>query len=389
MRKEILWLVFILYAAVSAFPQKPDHFGPFRVVCLNPSTPVKDQYKTNTCWSFSVVSFLESELLRKLKDTFDLSEMYFVRNVYEKKAEKYFRMHGTISLSGGGVLNDVMDAVPAVGVVPEQAYPAGRTGGSLQDHTLLDKTVKSFMETLVNDQVAFTDTAWKGRFSALLDDWLGEVPDHFSWKGHYFTPLAFRDSLGIEPSHYIVLTSFLHHPWYSEFPVEVPDNWNWASAWNVPLDELEQTVRHALSYGYTIAWAADISEPGFDWKNGMAYLSGEPVPAYAGQSAGAQDESCDKISLPSQEPFVNQLFRQKEFDRYATTDDHAMHIIGMAEDSTGRVWYIAKNSWGTRGTKFNGYLLVSGPYFRAKTISILMPKEAMLDELKRKLHLTK
>jgi len=385
MKKKILWSLFILTVAYNAFPQQLLHVEPFRIVCLNPSTQVKNQYKTNTCWSFSVISFLESELLRKSQDTFDLSEMYFVRNIYEKKAEKYFRMHGTISLSGGGVLNDVMDAIPAFGIVPEQVYPALRTGGPLQDHTLLDKTIKSFMEKIVTGQNAFTDTVWKTRFSALLDEWLGEIPDHFYWKGHLYTPFGFRDSLGIEPSRYIVLTSFLHHPWYSEFPVEVPDNWNWATAWNIPLDDLEQAVRTALSKGYTVAWAADISEPGFDWKNGIAYLSGEPVQASETQSASAQEEFTRNVPVPTKEPLVNQLFRQKEFDRYATTDDHAMHIIGMAEDSTGRIWYMAKNSWGTQGTKFNGYLFVSVPYFRAKTLTVLMAREALPDELQRKL----
>ena len=272
MRKKILWFTLLLHAVFNAFPQQPDHFGPFRVVCLNPSTPIKNQNKTNTCWSFSVVSFLESEILRKLQDTFDLSEMYIVRKVYEKKAEKYFRMHGTISLSGGGVLNDVIDAILAFGVVPEQVYPANNTGGALQDHSLLDKTIKSFMEKVVNGQAAFIDTLWKNKFIALLDEWLGEVPDHFFWKGQLVTPLTFKDSLKIDPSCYIALTSFQHHPWYSEFSIEVPDNWNWAKVWNVPLDELEQVVRYALVKGYTVAWAADISEPGFDWKNGMAYL---------------------------------------------------------------------------------------------------------------------
>lgn len=386
MRKEFLLCLFVLHAAINTFPQQP-HFEPFRVVCLNPSTTVKDQNKTNTCWSFSVVSFLESELLRKFRDTFDLSEMYFVRTVYEKKAEKYFRMHGTINLTGGGVLNDVMDAIAAFGVVPEQVYPASKTGGSLQDHTLLDKTIRNFMEKVVTDQVAFIDTLWKSKFSALLDDWLGEVPDHFYWKGHIYNPFTFRDSLGIQPSNYIVLTSFLHHPWYSEFPVEVPDNWNWAKAWNVPLDELEQQVRYALSNGYTVAWAADISEPGFDWKNGMAYLSRDSVSVSLSQISSAQGEYLFKTIVPSQEPIVTQSFRQMQFDWYATTDDHAMHIVGMAEDTTGRLWYIVKNSWGNRGTRFNGYILISGAYFRAKTISVLMPREAMLNELQRKLNL--
>ncbi|NMB73304.1 MAG: aminopeptidase, partial [Bacteroidales bacterium] len=163
MKKKILWSLFILTAAYNAFPQQLLHVEPFRIVCLNPSTQVKNQFKTNTCWSFSVISFLESELLRKSQDTFDLSEMYFVRNIYEKKAEKYSRMHGTISLSGGGVLNDVMDAIPAFGIVPEQVYPALRTGGTLQDHTFLDKTIKSFMEKIVTGQNAFTDTAWRTR----------------------------------------------------------------------------------------------------------------------------------------------------------------------------------------------------------------------------------
>lgn len=387
MKIGVIWLLLFLWSFVHLFAQNDTAFFPFRITKFNPVTQVKNQYKTSTCWSFSVASFLESEILRKVHDTIDLSEMYFVRKVYEAKAEKYVRMQGTISLSGGGVLNDVIDILPLCGFLPEQVYPASGTGGPWQDHSLMDKTVKKFLERIINAPGPIRDTLWQIRFQRLLDSFLGEVPAMFQWNGQMYSAQSFRESLGIDQSDYVVLTSFLHHPWYAAFSVEVPDNWNWAKAWNIPLDELEQTVHDAVMNGYTVAWASDISEPGFLWKEGLATLAGDTALHLPNSGSGSRKDNGDEFSMVyKDEPLVSQVFRQQEFDRHKTTDDHAMHIIGIAVDTAGKNWFVVKNSWGSYGTRFKGYLMVSRQYFRAKTLTVLLPVEALPENLKRKLN---
>lgn len=376
----ILFISLSYYLGAQNIPN-PD---PFTILKLNPCTPVKNQYKTNTCWCFSVLAMFESELLQKTGDTLNLSEMYIVRKVYEQKAIKFVRMHGTISLTGGGALNDAPDIWPVSGIVPEPVYHADKTGGDLQDHTQLDQSVKEWLTARIggNPDDRISDH-WLAAFDSLLDQALGPVPEHFIWKGREWTPSSFADSLGIHPFDYWLMTSFSHHPWYTRFAVEVPDNWNWGQAWNIPMQELKEVITSSLLNGYTVAWAGDISEPGFDWKNGVAKLQQDAVDTAEKQIYELKNIHNGHTALG--EPIVTQALRQQWFDDYATTDDHAMLLIGLAKDTAGRTYYIAKNSWGTQHTRYGGFLFIAEPYLLGKTLTFLVNRNSIPLEIKKKI----
>ena len=108
-------------------------------------TPVKDQSRSGTCWSFSGLAFLESEMLRQGKPEVDLSEMFIVRMTYLEKAEKYVRMHGTGNFSAGGATHDVMNIIKKYGIVPEEAYP----GLNYANHKLRQHGKKDLTEFLM------------------------------------------------------------------------------------------------------------------------------------------------------------------------------------------------------------------------------------------------
>jgi len=318
-----------------------------------PVTPVKNQGRTGACWAFGTVSLLESELLRTDSDRMiGLSEMWFVRQAYQEKAEQYVRTRGRRDFAQGGELQDVLQLVRRYGAVPRTVYPGNIVDGAY-DHTALARAVHRWAVRTVRCK-RYKNPDWRQELERLLDDYLGPVPERFEANGEWFTPRSYADSLGIHPERYVALTSFMHHPYYAPFVLEVPDNWMGAFAVNVPLDELVEAVNGALSKGYTVAWDADISEPGFRWRLGMA-----------GMPKGTD---CSAMS------------RQLAFDTQTTTDDHIMHIVGIARRGDGRLCYRVKNSWGTDNAK-DGYIYVTENYLKMKTICVLMSRDALSPEL--------
>jgi bleomycin hydrolase len=339
-----------------------------KVVREIPVTPVKDQHRTGTCWSFATVSFLESELLRTGKGEFDLSEMYFVREAYIMKADKYVRMQGKNNFANGGLAMDVMNVWKLKGMVPQEAY-TGQTGkDSLPVHNEMDAVLKGYMDQVIRNPNRELSQVWKNGFEGILDAYLGPSPAIFTHRGASFTPRSFADGLGLDPDDYVVLGSFTHHPFYRSIILEIPDNWNWSPIWNVPLEEMMATLDHALENGYTVCWDADVSEKGFDWDKGISL-----VPAVD--------------SVPRIEKVITQESRQEGFDNYHTTDDHLMHITGIAKDQDDRRFYMVKNSWGTDAHIYKGFMYASVPYLQAKTIFIMVHREAVPSSLKSRLGL--
>ena len=253
----------------------------FKVVKENPITPVKNQYSTGTCWSFAGVGMMESDLLRTGKGEFDLSEMYIVRKNYEDKAIKYARLHGHLNFAAGGSFADVIETIDEYGIMPEDAYMGLEYGALTHDHGELDKVLKGYMDGIIGARSV--TPVWFDGFSAILDTYLGKVPEKFIYDGNEYTPHTFREYLGLNQRDYISLTSFTHHPFYNDFPIEVPDNWRWATSYNLPMGELMEVMEHAIMEGYTIAWAADVSEPGFS-RSGIAIIPDETAPEYAGSA---------------------------------------------------------------------------------------------------------
>ncbi len=325
-------------------------------------TSVKSQDRTGTCWSFATTSFLESELLRMGKGTYDLSEMFAVRTIYKDKARNYILRQGKANFSEGSLAHDVLRAFAMGGAVPQEVYSGLLPGEERYDHSELVAVLKGMLDGVLKGE--HPGNRWQEAFQAVLDVYMGEVPETFTYRGKKYTARSFAEELGLNPDDYISLTSFTHHPYYSRFVLEIPDNYSNGSYYNLPLDELVETVDRALELGYTVAWDGDVSEKGFSARNGLAVLPQNPMRS-------------DLFQNPGPELEVTPESRQEAFMRFFTTDDHLMHIIGLAHDQNGKKYYIVKNSWGAVGP-YQGTIYMSEAYFRMKTIAVTMHKNAVI-----------
>jgi len=339
-------------------------------------TPVKNQSATNTCWCFSGISMLESELLRMGKNPYDLSEMYIVRHTYEKKAQMYARMHGSSTFAGGGEYGDLLNGCREVGLVPDIAYPGLNYGETKHNHTEMDASLKGFMDAVIKSPKL--TTAWFGGVNGILDAYLGKIPDSFNYEGKTYTPVSFMKELGINPDDYVLITSFSHHPFYKPFVLEIPDNWAAGFFHNLPLDEFIQVIDNSVMNGYSVGWASDMSDKGFSMKQGVALIPEK------NWNEMKEDEAVKVFNGPYPEKIITQEIRQKEFDNYSTTDDHGMHIIGLATDQAGNTFYKVKNSWGITG-KYDGFIFVSRAYVMLRTTNIMVNKNAIPAAIAKKM----
>lgn len=363
----------------------------FEIIKQLPITPIKNQSNTGTCWSFSGLGFFESELLRQGKDTVNISEMFVVHHSYQDKADKYARMNGTINFEQGGSFYDVLYACKTYGIVPESAMNGLNYGEKKHKHPEMTHMLKKMMEVVVENPNKTLSTSWKKAIVGVLDAYLGEIPEEFEYNGKKYTPLTFAKSLGLNMDDYVSITSFTHHPFYSKFAIEIPDNWRWAESWNVPLEDFERIMNNAIDKGYTFAWGADVSEKGFT-RNGMAVnpevnldkLPGSDQAKWTGVSEKEMLDNIYKLNGPQQEIKVTQELRQKDFDNYNTTDDHGMIIFGSAKDQKGNKYFMVKNSWGTEN-KYKGIWYASESFVLHKTINILIHKDAIPADILKKL----
>lgn len=339
-------------------------------------TPVKNQSSTSTCWCFSGISLFESELMRIGKKEYDLSEMYIVRHTYEKKADMYTRMHKNSNFAGGGEYGDLLNGCREVGLLPDIVYPGLNYGETKHNHNEMDAALKGYMDGVLKSSKL--TTAWFAGLNGILDAYLGKIPVTFIYEGKSYTPVNFMKELGLNPDDYILLTSFTHHPFYEQFVLELPDNWANGLFYNLPLDEFMQVIDNALNNGYSVAWASDMSDKGFSMKEGVAIV---PEKKWTDMT---DDESAKAFSGPYPEMVITQDIRQKEFDNYSTTDDHGMHIIGLATDQAGNTFYKVKNSWGITG-KYDGFIYVSKPFVMLRTTNIMVNKNAIPPAIAKKL----
>jgi len=367
----------------------------FTMVTSVPATSVKDQHRSGTCWSYAAVSFLEAELLRTDQGELDLSEMFFVRKAYEMKAEKYVRMHGEINFGPGGLAMDVMRIWKDYGAMPNEAYDGVTTKNSLPVHGEMDGVLKAYMDAVIKNRNRELSTAWKVGYMGVLDAYLGAVPTDFTYEGEYFTPESFGKASVLSPDDYVSIGSFTHQPFYGKFLLEIPDNWLWSDIYNVPLDEMMALLDNALEKGYSVCWDADVGERSYDWKKGVALMPSTEIEDLDGLERARWDELSESeqqamfydFSTPKKERTITQENRQEMFDNYRTTDDHLMHITGIAKDQAGNKFYKVKNSWGTGNHIYKGYHYVSEAYMRAKTIFFMVHKEAVPDATAGKLNL--
>lgn len=373
----------------------PDSTGfTFTDVIINPTTPVKDQNKSGTCWAFSGTSILEDEVMRHGGPESDLAEMFTVRHAYIDKAKKYIRTQGKINFAQGGGFPDVVYVLRNYGAMPEAAYPGLNYGEKKHSHYEMAEALKAYLDAILNNGNKRLSTAWLRGYTAILDAYLGELPETFVFEGKTYTPQSYAKSLGLDADDFMFMTSYTHHPFYEPFALEIPDNWLWAESMNVPLADLKQTVDEALKAGYTIGWAADVSEGGFQWRNGFALLpeekdeadmEGTELSRWVQLSDKDREKSQFDIKGPVKEKEVTQDSRQEGFDRWETTDDHGMTIIGTATDQEGNKYYKVKNSWDTNQL-YGGYIYVSEPFFLDKTISIMVNRKAVPSSVSKKFH---
>lgn len=376
----------------------PDSTGfKFTDIKVIKTTPVKDQNKSGTCWCFSGNSFFEDEVLRKSGKEIDLSEMFVVRQCYLDKADRFVRLYGETNFAAGGSIIDVPHVWETLGAMPEEAYSGLGYGEDKHVHAELQSVLEAYLRGVVSKPNKRLSTSWRKGFEAILDAYLGPVPENFTVDGKTYTPRSYAESLGLNTGDYVAVTSFSHHPFYTQFPLEVPDNWLWAQYHNVPLNELKAIVDNSIDKGYSVVWAADVSEGGFKWRKGYAVMpkektakdmEGSELSRWVQLSDKDRQEAMYDIKGPVPEIEVTQQVRQDMFDRQETTDDHGMVIVGKAVDQEGNKYYKVKNSWDTNQL-YDGYFYVSEPYFLAKTVSILVNRDAIPSAIAGKLPLKK
>lgn len=346
----------------------------FSIVKELPVTSVKNQNRTSTCWSFSTISFLESELLRTGKGPADLSEMFIVSKSYFDKADKFVRTNGKINFAPGSSFADALYVWENYGIIPDSVMPGLEYGEELHVHNELDAALEGYIKAIEQNPNGKLSTAWRKGVQGILNAYLGNVPEKFSVNGKEYTPKTYAQELGINPKDYISITSYTHHPFYTEFALEIPDNWRWDKSYNIPIDELMQIFDYSIEKGYTVLWGSDMSEKGFTRK-GIAV-----VPE---KESDARTLSLEEI-MP--EKTITQDLRQVAFDNGQTTDDHGMHIFGIARDQKGTKYYMVKNSWGTTG-EYKGIWYVSENFVKYKTMNIVVNKNAVPKEILKKLNI--
>ena len=358
------------------------------------ATPVKNQAATGTCWCFATTSFMESELLRMGKGTYDLSEMFIVRQKYINQLQDNYLRGGHGNVGQGSLSHTWMNAFRQVGIVPEEAYHGINYASSIHNHSEMVRFMQAIADVAVKEKQRTPQ--YYELINNLFDSYLGKLPEKFKYQGKEYTPKSFAASLGLNMDDYIELTSFTHHPYYQKFDVEVPDNWEHSLMYNIPLDEMISAVDHALNHGYTVCWDGDVSERGFSFKNGVAINPEVEKMEDFSETDRARFEKMDnpsrmtevfKFEHPYPEVKVTPDIRQQGYEAFVTTDDHLMHITGIVKDQNGTKYYLTKNSWGTDRNNFGGYLNMSESFVRAKTIYIMIHKEALSKEMRKKLNI--
>ncbi len=396
MKKIVLTLAALVAFTSALNAQKPKVDFPeyqFTTVLENPITSIKNQYRSGTCWAFSAISFVESEIIRINNITDpeqypDLSEFFVVSHSYSDRADKYVMLDGNLTFSAGSQGEDVLDVIRLYGIVPQAEMTGMNYGTELPAQSELDAVLRAYVEAVVKNPNRTLTTAWKRGYQAVLNEYFGAYPEKFTVNGVEYTPESYRDALNFNPDDYITLTSYTHHPFYTYFPFEVADNWRWDEFYNVPIDEMMSILDYALENGYTISWGSDVSEPGFT-RDGLAILVDVNAKATTGSDqehwVGKADDKPAKAkakknaklkSNPIVELVPTQETRQEGFLNKNITDDHGMQIFGIAKDQWGGKYYMVKNSWGVTG-KYDGIWYASEAFVKNQTLDICIHKSAL------------
>lgn len=398
--KKTLILTALIALTSSVFAQeakkdeKADNKPVFTVIKENPITSIKNQSRSGTCWNYSTLSFFEAEILKKSGKTYDLCEMFVCNKNYMDRAVNKVRMHGDAQFSQGGSFYDVLYVLKNYGICPEEAMPLPGTmyGDSLNNFNEFFAVMEPYVDAVAKSTAKTISPTWKNGFQGILDSYLGKCPEEFTYQGKKYTPKSFAASLGLDWNDYISITSYTHHPFYEEFPVEVQDNWRMPGSWNLPMDEMAEIIDNAVMNGYTVAWGGDVSEVGFT-RDGLAILydtenpeglEGSDMARWLKLTAAEKRNKVSELGVNAREKTPSQEQRQKEFDNWELTDDHGMLIYGIAKDQNGRKYYMVKNSWGETGT-YKGIWYMSENFIVAKTMDYMVNKKAIPAKILKKL----
>ncbi len=366
----------------------------FTTIMELPITSIKDQNRSGTCWDYSALSFFESELLRTKKKEYDLSEVFVANKNYMDRAILKVRMHGDAQFAQGGSAYDVLYVLKNYGICPEEAMtkPGAMVGDTLNNFNEFFHVMTPYVNAVSSSKEEKLTPAWKAGLQGILDAYLGKTPESFTYEGKTYTPQTFAKSLGLNWDDYYNFTSYTHHPFYTEFPLEIQDNWRQGMSWNVTMEELERIIDNALEKGYTVLWGGDVSEDGFT-RDGLAMLvdiekvqsnEGSDMAKWLKLSSGEKKEKLQKLGVNVPELTPSQEKRQEEYDNWQLTDDHGMHIYGKATDQNGRQYYKVKNSWGKHGD-YDGIWYMSKNFIIAKVMDIMVNKHAVPKEILNKL----
>ncbi len=392
----ILTLAVIAFCSSSLFSQtKNDEGYIFTTIKSNPITSIKNQGSSGTCWCFSTTSFLESEAIKKgtADTTLNLSVMYSVYWSYMDKFIKYVRLDGHLNLAEGGAFEDVTHTFRDYGVVLESEMPTLRNGEKRVNFKEMTAVSQGFAKAFINVAKGQISPRYATAYDEILKTYLGELPTTTTYRGVTYSPKDLvTKGLKLDMDDYVSITSFTHHPFYSRFAIEVPDNWRWDLSYNVPLNELMQIIDNAIENGYTVAWGADVSETGFT-RDGIAVvpdveanekIMGSDQERWLGKDPNARRNEIYNLKKPGKELVITQEMRQLGYDNKTTTDDHGMHMFGIAKDQNGTKYYMIKNSWGKTG-KYDGIWYISKSFVEYKTMNILVNKNAIPTAIRKKL----
>ena len=395
--KRLLIVMLAVAVAIAASAEEPKKNGEGYIFTdgkLVKTTSVKNQFRSGTCWCFSALSFIENEIMRAGGEAMDLSEMWIVRNIYFEKAVKYVRLHGALNFAVGGAFHDVTHGIEKYGIVPEEVYRGLNYGTDKPHFNEIDAVLKAYVEAIVKCPNKKLTTAWQDGLNGILDAYFGKMPEKFDYKGKEYTPHSFAASLPVKMSDLVSFTSYTHHPFYEEFIIEVPDNWLWGKCYNVPLEEMMAIVDNALANDYSIGWASDVSERGFNRLKAIAVVPEDNIESMSGTEAERWGRLSEKernaelysFDKPIKEKHITQQMRQEAFDNYETTDDHGMVIIGTATDQKGNPFFKVKNSWDVR-PPYDGYYYFSRPFVEYKTMSIMVNRNAVPKAIRKRCNL--
>ncbi|MGQ1908944.1 aminopeptidase C [Marinifilum sp. RC60d5] len=390
---SVLLVLGIIMPAIAKKKDEKEKSYQFTIEKQLKASSVKDQYRSGTCWSFATVSFLESELLRTGKESIDLSEMFIVNRNYHLRAKDYIRFHGKKSFSPGAEGWDVLNVIKKFGIMPEQAYSGNTFDETMPVHGEMDAVLKAYVDAIVKNKNKKITPVWMKGFDGILDAYLGEIPEKFSYKEKEYTPKSFANKMGLNMDDYVTITSYTHHPFYETYIFEGPDNWSMGEVYNLPMDEMMQIMDNAIANGYSIAWGSDVSEKGFAFRKGVAVVPDTETKNMADseiskwENMSKDQKAAYGTEYPVKEKTISQEMRQKAFDNYESTEDHLMHIVGTAKDQNGSKYYVVKNSWGTDMNSYKGYFYASRAFVQYKTVGLMLHKDAIPAEIAKKMGL--